>query len=429
MTKASRVIRQQLNFCSDFLSVRQESILKCWRRRVEADSASALTSHFTREQFVDHFPEVLAVLCNKLAAHSASSANTALDSAPAQLHSQHRWQQGYDMLSLVSEWGHFNYCLVDALNAFEASEQNLNRETMPEARRVLADFIGQQITKGAVEYSQLLQSEAEANLRDLEAGLEHFKKIEQMRAELLRATVHDLNGSLGIVTNGVQLIDNQRMTQEKRDAMKNILVRSVGNLQDMLTNLMDMARLDAGQETVNASNFNVAVLVSELCRTMRPLADARHLTLETSGPADLVVFSDQIKVIRVIQNLTLNAINYTKTGGVKVAWKELDHKNWEVTVADTGPGLEGSTAAPLASRLQEATQVANEVEMGFATDSVLDSGRIDSGMPTHPGSHGEGIGLTIVKKLCGLLGATLALENNNPSGTVFRIEFRGEHNG
>jgi signal transduction histidine kinase len=123
---------------------------------------------------------------------------------------------------------------------------------------------------------------------------------------------------------------------------------------------------------------------------------------------------------RIAQNLILNALKYTEKGGVVVSCAQHpgEVERWSFCVQDTGVGLERLSGTPLAEVIHAATEEANSVERNA-----------DVPAPTLPsqsadGRHaGEGIGLSIVKRLCELLDASIELETQRGCGTTFRIVF------
>ena len=132
-----------------------------------------------------------------------------------------------------------------------------------------------------------------------------------------------------------------------------------------------------------------------------------------------MVTSDLVKLRRLVQNLVLNALKYTKVGGVTVSWGEQGPANderWLLSVADTGPGLHAGPGTPLAAALQDATQLTSEAE-GERPDEIREDPR-----PVVEGP-GEGIGLSIVKRLADLLNASVQLESSEATGTVFKVLF------
>jgi signal transduction histidine kinase len=198
----------------------------------------------------------------------------------------------------------------------------------------------------------------------------------------------------------------------------------------MLNDVMDLARLEAGQEQRCVEPFDAAVLLRELCEGLQPLAGERGLFLEAVGPTTLPVEGDAVKTRRIVQNLLLNALKYTQKGGVTATWgdsRENDAERWMICVQDTGPGFHAGPGAPLVGALEEATQEAHQVERNAAGNEEPRGGaaapspaRPPDPRPIHQ-ERGEGIGLSIVKRLSELLEASVELESNPDEGTTFRV--------
>jgi len=136
--------------------------------------------------------------------------------------------------------------------------------------------------------------------------------------------------------------------------------------------------------------------------------------------------------------LLLNAIKYTDHGGVRVSWEEAnvgELSRWVLSIQDTGPGFANGSVTPIAHALKEATEEAKAVEDN-STSANASSANAASAAPlasqsTHRSTDetpGEGIGLSIVKRLCELLDASLELETGRGKGTVFRVVFPRHYN-
>jgi signal transduction histidine kinase len=91
-------------------------------------------------------------------------------------------------------------------------------------------------------------------------------------------------------------------------------------------------------------------------------------------------------------------------------------------VRDTGPGFHAGPGAPLAAALQEATNEARELDSRAGESSSTMSADVHDARPVRQ-QRGEGIGLSIVKRLCELLDASLELESAPGEGTTFRVVF------
>lgn len=417
-------------------------ILERWRARVTADPRIVGVSHMTRSQFNDHIPLILDTFCAKLCAVPGSNQTNALETEMAQQHSQHRWQQGYKVRSLVSEWGHLNTCVIATLDSLPAETPAL-----AQARVLWTEFVNHNIGEGVAEYEVLLKTEASARLGDLESALETMRLLEAERGEMLREVSHDLRGGLSVVTGASSLLEHQNISSTDREQVVSILQSGVRSVTQMLGDLMTMARLEAGHEERQNLPFDAGQLLRELCNDAQLLATQKHLFLRVEGPETLIAQGDVSKVRRIAQNLLLNALKYTAAGGVVVSCQAISDAQWSFTISDTGPGLNRSGAAALAGKIAKATDEAQEIGAQPPGDSPGDESSdspqksaatrnlptaIPNATPNAPGvssggspvlelQAGEGIGLSIVRRLCELLDATLELESGDRQGSTFRV--------
>jgi len=232
-------------------------------------------------------------------------------------------------------------------------------------------------------------------LNQLESSNQNMQVLAQLRqqlrerGELLRSSSHDLRGNFGIIQGAASLL-SMANTDEERSQMLSMLQRNMQQATQMLTELLDLARLEAGQEERQITLVDVARLLRELADSVQPMAEEKGLVLHKSGPDRLSVWGDSMKLNRIAQNLLLNAIKYTQRGSVSIAWQlGVDDDQWELVVADTGPGL---SVSPSADR-------------------------------------GEGIGLTITRQLCQLLDGQLHVDSQPDVGTRFTLTFPTHYAG
>ncbi|GAB3939708.1 hypothetical protein GCM10028805_00520 [Spirosoma harenae] len=244
---------------------------------------------------------------------------------------------------------------------------------------------GQNITplKQAEQQQEQLLDELEKSGETLQTVARLRQQLHD-RGEFLRSTSHDLRGSFGIIQGAASLMGIAG-TEEERAQMLSMLQRNLQQATKLLTELLDIARLEAGQEERHITSFDAAELLNGMIESVRPLADKRGLWLRNEGEATLLVEGDAVKIRRIAQNILLNAINYTQTGGVTIAWHSTpDDDHWQLTISDTGPGLPEKASS----------------------------------------ASGEGIGLLIVRQLCELLDCKMEINSQPASGTQFKLTFQ-----
>jgi len=406
--------------------------LQRWRTLTENDPELIIASSLTRLQFNDHIPGVLDTLSDKLRSwpDGESSLDQQNEKDLVTAHGLQRWHQGYQLPELTREWSHLQTTLMQELEAYVLTHPDLEPAVMPTARWALSNLCWDGISESTTQYWALHQTEATSRLRELEHAMAALKDIDLSRAQGWRHAAHDLGGSVIAVKGAASLLEGDKIPQGQASSF-GLLQDSVSLLHELLNELMSLARLEAGQEQRNIASFDAAILLTEQCRTSQPLADQRGLYLKMSGPDSLQVEGDRAKVQRILQNLLINALKYTKKGGVTVIWEAGTGHNstkWQFSVQDSGPGLNPGADAPLATQLHEATQVAHEADdihgpamvAGHVTNEPINVPAQSQTLPSHL-LPGEGVGLSIVKRLCELLDASLELETDPGEGSTFRV--------
>jgi hypothetical protein len=230
--------------------------------------------------------------------------------------------------------------LLAELENFESGLAPDARAAMPIARRALVRLINDGVSESASQSAQLRQAEAVAEVAELERGLQGLTVLGVKRADAWREATHDLRGSVGVLQTVSAILDREGAPEAVRSQSLRVLKRGVLSLHELLSNLVDLARLDAGQDQLYLDTFDAAAALRELCESLRQMATERSLFLRTTGPTVLEVQGDRIKVLRVAQNLLLNALRFAREGGVTVEWHvhgTSERPRWQVSIADSAP--------------------------------------------------------------------------------------------
>jgi signal transduction histidine kinase len=409
---------------ADYLAARQEFTLHDWREAIKRDPTLATGDSLPRVQLLDHIPAILSAFERQLRAASTPSELPADDvvQQPAAAHGLLRWQQGYDLKEVTRELGKLNECVVSELKRFTVTTAQVSHDEMAHAYALWAKLCASTVEESVNQYFQLQQQEAAGQVRDLEESLAEIRQLEEQQADLWRQAAHDLRGNLGVVANATVGLTNRGLSEPTRDRFTRMLMRNVTSLHHLLDEVTSLARLQAGREQRRTQALDVTPLLQQLCDGIGETAQQRNLYLKTHGPAGFSVEGDPVKIARIAQNLILNAVKYTREGGVVVSWGDSDAgdtKRWMLSVKDTGPGFHSEGGKPILEALKDANQIDASVSSQLATRVPVPYGRVSP--PMH--ESGEGIGLSIVKRLCELLDATIEMESTPGVGTHFRILF------
>lgn len=426
---------------SAYLGQRREQLLQLWREAVRRDPELATCSGLSRSALDDHIPRIIDDFARRLRSEHAqgTSALEIQQRRDAAEHGMHRWQQGYDIREAVREWGHLEAVIMRELDEYAADHPQLESDVMSTARESLLKLGIEGTSESAARYVRLQQTEAASRVSDLESSLRALQALEDERSKLLRETAHDLRGSVGVLASTTALLAKPQVAGAARDHFHNLLQQRIRSMGALLSDLVELARLEAGQSPLKIEQFDVTERMREYCELLRPAAAQRNLFLKCKGPRSLSVEGDQLKLQRIVQNLLLNALKATKHGGVVVRWSADKGKNprqWLLSIGDTGPGFALQSAGPLRHALKRATDAAHHAEADAALQPYEPAQRKANDVlaaASGPGSailpSGEGIGLSIVKRLCEVLGATLELETAPGLGTTIRIAFPLRYSG
>ncbi|HTV97096.1 MAG TPA: HAMP domain-containing sensor histidine kinase [Steroidobacteraceae bacterium] len=429
-------IRAELVSLAQHMSGRRDAILLAWQGAIKRDPKLKTGEALPRVQLLDHIPAILSTFVRELQAAAGAAApgspKPAEEAAqqPAAAHGLQRWRQGYDLREVTRELGKLNECVIAELDAYTDSNPAISHAAVAAARRIWSALSGVGIEESVAQYFALRQTEAAGHVRDLESALAELKRLEEQRAELWRQAAHDLRGNLGVVANATVALTHGELHESARDEFVRILMRNVASLHHLLEDVTSLARLQAGREQRRIEPLDVSLTMQQLCEGIRPLAQQQHLFLRCEGPPGFFAEGDTVKVRRIAQNLILNAVKFTRQGGITVSWGDSDAndpKRWRLTIQDTGPGFHSSAAAPMSSALASR----DTDERGDAPGSrVAAAGSERGGGEVRTGGGaaaaqgaGEGIGLSIVKRLCDMLDAAIEVQSEIGAGTTFHIRF------
>jgi signal transduction histidine kinase len=403
---------------ADHLRNRRDVLLSAWQGAIRRDPNLTGGDALPRAELLDHIPALLHAFEQSLR-HSANEALTeAAGSTPAASHGLQRWLQGYDLREVTRELGKLNGCIIFELDEYANTHAEVSSEALVRARQAWATLCCSAIEESVNQYFSLQQQEAEGQVKDLEKALEEIRALERQRGNLWQEAAHDLRGNLSVVANVTIGLTRHGKEDSSREDFVRILMRNVTSLHQLLDDVTSLARLQAGREVRQIEPLDVTPLLQSLCESIRPVALQRGLYLKCEGPSGLAADGDAVKIRRIAQNLILNAVKYTHSGGISVSWGDSapnDSKRWILSIQDTGPGFHTESGQPLAAALEPSKDAKPMTDSRVSLE--------DAAMQTLRGDAGEGIGLSIVKRLCDMLDASIEMQSIKNQGTTFRILF------
>lgn len=234
--------------------------------------------------------------------------------------------------------------------------------------------------------------------RRIEAQMEALKATDVMRRDLLANVSHDLRTPLTTLLAHLETLYMKRseLTDDERGEYLQVAMRQSRRIGLLVEQLLEAAKLDAGQVTMNVENFPIGELLQDVVQKFALAARDRGVDLEAEIVAATTVVSGDIALLeRVLDNLIDNALRHTPAGGRVTVAAQPQGVRVRVAVQDTGAGLTPREA-----------------------ERVFD--RFYRGDPGRSSSAGQsGLGLAIVKSILELHGTTIAVDSRPGDGACF----------
>jgi two-component system, sensor histidine kinase len=219
---------------------------------------------------------------------------------------------------------------------------------------------------------------------------------DQSKSRFLAAASHDLRQPLQSLSLNSSALSRLPMPEGTREVTAE-MAAGIDALRRLLDGLLDVSQLDAGDIVPEFRSVQVDRLLPLVAAHLKPLAQARGLSIECQVQGSLLASSDVALLQRVLSNLIDNAIKFTEHGGVVLRAEPMCDVV-RITVQDSGVGI---AAADQARVFDDLVQLQN---------------------PQRDGRQGHGLGLGIVRRLCRLLGARLAVESEPGRGSSFHVD-------
>ncbi len=233
--------------------------------------------------------------------------------------------------------------------------------------------------------------------RERSEAYEKLAELDRLKSDFLSTVSHELRTPLNTIILLTHLIEREGRSpadEERRLHDIRVIRESAETLLRMINNILDLAKLEAGQRDLHPQKTPLQPMLEETADLLEPQARAKELALEMEIAADLpeTAILDREKVSRVLINLLSNAVKYTQKGRVV-----LRASPWQGSIAfeveDTGDGVP-----------------AHLVPTVFEPFRQIRTGDGDA-------PRGSGLGLTISKQLVELMGGDLIFDSREGEGT------------
>lgn len=271
-----------------------------------------------------------------------------------------------------------------------------------------------QIQRQQAEIEVLAAELAETNrgvvalYAELDNNAAMLREAAELKSRFLSYMSHEFRTPLASITGITELlargVDGELNEEQQRQVQ--FVRSSVRELTEMVDDLLDLAKVEAGRITISPEWFEMVDLFSALRGIFKPIVASSSVSLIFEEPDDLPrIFTDDKKLSQILRNFISNALKFTAQGEVRVSAHLREDGRVEFAVSDTGIGI---SAEHLPALFSDFVQIDTRVQKRL---------------------RGTGLGLSLARKFSQLLGGEVAVRSELGKGSCFSVIIPVEYQG
>ena len=271
-------------------------------------------------------------------------------------------------------------------------------ETVPDLRQEIARLEAQ-VDALSTELTETNRGVL-ALYAELDDNAHRLRDASDLKSRFLSYMSHEFRTPLSSILSIARILQDRfdgPLTDEQQKQVQFIQI-AAGELTEMVNDLLDLAKVEAGRVTISPEWFDMVDLFSALRGMFKPILQSHSVSLIFEEPGDIPrIFTDDKKLSQILRNFISNALKFTPSGEVRVSATLVDGDRVTFCVADTGVGISSEHVGAL----------------------FQDFAQID--VPIQKRLRGTGLGLSLSRKLALLLGGDVAVESTLGMGSRFSV--------
>jgi PAS domain S-box-containing protein len=234
----------------------------------------------------------------------------------------------------------------------------------------------------------------------IETARDRAQDMLELRNAFLNNMSHELRTPLVSLTGFLNIIEEEQDHLDAADlqGMVASLRRSTDRLSETLNAILDLAQLEAGYYEIEVEPVDINIAVRDAVQTVMPLVEEKGLECSVHSGGPVRILADRAALHRIVVNIVANAAKFTPSGSVEVAVESDSHRVM-LHVKDTGIGIDPEFLQNIFSPFRQASR-------GLDREH-----------------EGNGLGLTIAKRLLDLMGGRIRIESDPGQGTCVTLVF------
>lgn len=367
---------------SALLKERKNLICGEWLDAVHRDKEIRSSERTPEPLLIDHVPELLDQLVELLVDPYRDTVATQEAVLDAQEHGVQRFEQGYDLGEMLQELAIFRSTIIAHMLEFSESDPDFKGPLKRDAICRVHGFID--------------ESSRWSTMRFVFEQQRLLNDANESRLNVLNGVSHELGNALNGINFAARALG--KATPEQVVQVQKSIGRGVQFMAEMLDDLRELARLEAGDEKLTLTRFAPLSIAQDIAATYGVMAEEKGLKFSYSVDPTLVeLISDERRVKQIVVNFVSNSVKYTAVGEVRLECKEKEGGRWLLSVRDTGIGISPEHQEKIFGAF-------------FRVPSATDA-------------DGMGLGLAVATRQVQLLGGTIRVESELGKGCLFEASF------